>query len=191
MTTTDKRKKRLLEELKDKEYRDAYVSSSVDVGVAFQIRTLRDQKQWNQTELAEKAKMQQERISVLENPSHSPTLATLKKLASAFDVGLIVRFAPTSELVKYELGLHSKSLEVPSFGDENYFKEKPTDESSIKFLADHYSKDAGLGIQPDKQSNVVELSSYRRQKQQYGIEKESSISIQNKMSEDRNEATVS
>jgi ribosome-binding protein aMBF1 (putative translation factor) len=90
MTIIDKRKRNLIEELKDKEYRDAYVSSSIDVGVAFQIRALREQQELNQTQLAEKAKMLQERISALENPSHSPTLSTLKKLAAAFDVGLIV-----------------------------------------------------------------------------------------------------
>ena len=90
MTISDKRKKRLFEELKHKEERDAYVSSTVDVGVAFQIRALREQRNWNQTKLADKAKMQQERISTLENPSHSPTLSTLKKLASAFSVGYLL-----------------------------------------------------------------------------------------------------
>jgi transcriptional regulator with XRE-family HTH domain len=129
-----KRKQRLLEELEDKESRDAYVSSGVDVGVAFQIRALREQREWNQTQLAGKANMQQERISALENPSHSPTLSTLKKLASAFDVALIVRFIPISELVKYELDLSSKyhlmnlpsnSAGVLSYEKDPYFA-KPT-----------------------------------------------------------------
>ena len=113
MNIIDKRKQNLIEELKDKEYRDEYVSSSIDVGVAFQIRALREQRGWNQTKLAEEANMQQERISTLENPSHSPTLSTLKKLAKAFDVGLIVRFVPISDLVKRELNLPNESLEVP------------------------------------------------------------------------------
>jgi len=121
MNIIDKRKQNLIEELKDKEYRDEYVSSSIDVGVAFQIRALREQRGWNQTKLAEEANMQQERISTLENPSHSPTLSTLKKLAKAFDVGLIVRFVPISDLVKRELNLPNESLEVPSFDKDSYF----------------------------------------------------------------------
>ncbi len=206
MTISDKRKKRLFEELKNKEERDAYLSSSVDVGVAFQIRALREQRNWNQTKLADEAKMQQERISTLENPSHSPTLATLKKLASAFDVGLIVRFAPISELVKYELNLHSKSLEVPSFEEEEYFKEKPIYESSKIFLTaniqgtshtptveatllkDHYSKDAS--DQPGSKDvysqymgrpKVAQISDYFRKKKPES-ENEEKSSIQDKIS---------
>ena len=118
MTIKEKRKERLLAELKNKEYRDAFVSANVDVGVAFQVRALRSQRNWNQTELAKRANMHQERISVLENPSHSPTLATLKKLASAFDVGLMVRFVPISKLVEYELNLDSTAIEAQGF-DQN------------------------------------------------------------------------
>ena len=114
MTITDKRKKRLLSELKNREYREEYVASSIDVGVAFQIRALRKQRKWNQSQLAAEANTQQARISVLENPSHSPTLETLKKLANAFNVGLIVKFVSISELVKNDLKRDSKSLEVPA-----------------------------------------------------------------------------
>lgn len=138
---TNKRKQRLFNELKDKKYREAYVSNSVDVGVAIQIKALREHrkpKPWTQSDLATHANMQQERISVLENPSHSPTLSTLKKLANAFDIGLIVRFVPISELVKHQLDLSSESHQInlpsdssgiPSFDQEDYFEEKPENES--------------------------------------------------------------
>lgn len=187
MTISDNRKKRLFEELKDKEERDAYVSSNVDVGVAFQIRALREQRGWSQTKLAEETKMQQERISTLENPSHSPTLATLKKLASGFNVGLIVRFAPISELVKHELSLHSKSLDVLSFDEEDYFKESPTDEIDTNLLRDYYSQQTGP--QGGIQSNVVDMSRYR-QKRQYGLQEKPSL-IQTKILEDINEVANS
>lgn len=194
MTTNDKRKKRLLEELKNsKEERDAYVSSGVDVGVAFQIRALREQRKWNQTKLAEEAKMQQERISVLENPSHSPTLATLKKLANAFDVGLIVRFAPISELVKYELDLHSKSLEVPSFDQEDYFKEKSRpdvdlyniglerDRDRDRKLIQQYSE-RNLYLQFGKTTVSVTCGHYCDKSQEHIVEKENTM-ILDKISE--------
>jgi len=116
---TDKKKRRLFQDLQDKYYRSEYVSSSVDVGVASQIKALREQRNWNQTKLAEEANMHQVRISALENPSHSPTLKTLKKLATAFDVALMVRFVPFSDLAKWKLSLSPNSLEVPSFNEEN------------------------------------------------------------------------
>ncbi len=136
MNTTDERKKHLLEELKDKEYRDAYVSSMVDVGVAFQIKALREHKPWTQEEMANQAHMKQPRIHELEDPSKSPNLKTLKRLANAFDVGLIVRFVPISELVKYELALSSEyhmmklpsnSAGILSYKEEPYFSEPPAE----------------------------------------------------------------
>ena len=122
MSYTDKKKRRLFNDLKNKDYRREYVSSSIDVGVASQIRALREQRNWNQTKLAEEANMHQVRISTLENPSHSPTLETLKKLAVAFDVALMVRFIPFSDLVKWKLDLSSDFLNVMSFDDDLYFK---------------------------------------------------------------------
>lgn len=120
----NKRRKRLMDELKERDYRDAYTSSSVDVGVAFQIRALREKKEWSQAQLAEKSNMKQERISVLENPSYTPSLSTLEKLANAFDVGLMVRFVPFSDLVKWDINLSSEVLEVPSFDEDSYFQTK-------------------------------------------------------------------
>lgn len=121
MNTADRRE-RLIEELKNKEYRNAFVSSNVDVGVAFQIRAMRKQRQWSQEKLAEMAHMKQERISALENPNKAPSISTLKKLATAFDVGLMVRFVPISELLEWKLKLSSTSLEAESYEDDFYFK---------------------------------------------------------------------
>lgn len=119
------RRTRLIEKLKNKEYRDSYISSNVDVNVAFQIRALRKQKNYTQKELAKKANMKQERISALENPSKAPNISTLKKLANAFDVGLIVKFLPISELLEWQLNLSPESLEVSSFNEDPYFSQRP------------------------------------------------------------------
>jgi transcriptional regulator with XRE-family HTH domain len=114
-----------MRELGNKEYRDSFVSSEVDVSVAFQIRALRKQREWSQEKLAESATMKQERISALENPSNVPNISTLKKLANAFNIGLIVRFVPISEMMKWKLNLTPESLDVQSFDQEDYFKNKP------------------------------------------------------------------
>ncbi len=76
--------------------------------------------------------MKQEQISRLEDPNYSKfTLTTLKKLASAFDVGLMVRFVPISDLAKWELELTSESLEAVSFDDDVYFEDKPDSTQSV------------------------------------------------------------
>jgi len=120
---TIKRKKRLIDELKDKEYRDSYVSSSVDVGIAFQIRALRKQRDLTQNQFADIIGIKQERVSALENPDKTPNVSTLKKIASALEIGLSVKFVPISDLVKWDLNLSSDSLEVSSFEHDPYFKE--------------------------------------------------------------------
>jgi transcriptional regulator with XRE-family HTH domain len=118
------RKTRLIEKLQNKEYRDSYVSSNIDVGVAFQIRALRKQRKYTQKKLAKITHMKQERISVLENPSNTPNISTLKKIANAFDVGLIVRFIPISNLMKWQLNLSCESLDALSFNEDPYFQAK-------------------------------------------------------------------
>ena len=62
----------------------------------------------------------------LENPSYGkPTVSTLKRIAAAFDVALIVRFVPFGQLIDWatgtpfvDNGLSPESLAVPSFSEE-------------------------------------------------------------------------
>jgi hypothetical protein len=78
--------------------------------------------------------MHQERISQIEDPNYGKlSLSTLKRIASAFDVGLVVRFVPFSELAEWELSLSSESLKVSSFNEDKYFQktESPEAENSI------------------------------------------------------------
>jgi hypothetical protein len=69
--------------------------------------------------------MLQPRIAAMERPSGSePNLRTLKRLASAFDVALIVRFAPFSELVEWAEKFSPDTFTVPSFEDDSRFHEE-------------------------------------------------------------------
>jgi ribosome-binding protein aMBF1 (putative translation factor) len=109
--------------LLDKKRRDAFVSASVDQTIPFQIRAMRldENRNWTQEELASRSRMSQERISTCENPNYGRfSFQTLKRLASAFDVALVVRFVPFSELVEWEENLSPESLEVRSFGMESF-----------------------------------------------------------------------
>ena len=113
--------------LQNKEYRDAFVASQINVGLPFQIRSLREQREWRQSQLAEKTGMLQPRISAIETPGGAKfTLETLRRLASALDVALIVKFAPFSELVDQSENFNPDTFSVSSFGDDVGLLEKKT-----------------------------------------------------------------
>lgn len=131
MTLYDRRRNKLINALKNKEYRDAYVEESIRVNIPFQIKTLRNQRKWKQEDLEKHSGIKQSRISLLEDPNYPGfSMATLKKLASGFDVGLVVRFVPFSDLVKWELNLSSESLGAIGFNKDPYFKGKEKQEIS-------------------------------------------------------------
>lgn len=127
-----KRKNKLISKLKNKEYRDAFLAELITTGIPFQIRALREQRNLTQKQLGDQADMAQETISRLEDPNYGKlNLKTLKRLASAFDIGLVVRFAPFSELVSWEINLSPESLEVLSFEQESYFQDIATNQASF------------------------------------------------------------
>ncbi len=102
-----------------KAFRDGFVASELSSNVAAQIATLREDRGWTQAELAERAGMAQPRISKLEDPSYETmSVTTLKKLASAFDVGLAIRFVPFSDNVAWSIDTGPAHLSVPSFAED-------------------------------------------------------------------------
>jgi transcriptional regulator with XRE-family HTH domain len=114
------------EEMREKEYRHGLVSAQFDIDIPLQIRALRKQRNWTQPELAALAEMKQPRISAMEKPGGANfTLETLRRLAKAFDVALIVRFAPFGELADWSKEFNPDSFDVPSFEDDPAFKESP------------------------------------------------------------------
>jgi transcriptional regulator with XRE-family HTH domain len=106
--------------------RARFVESHLSKNLAFQLRSLRDLKDWTQGELAAKVGMPQTAISRLENPYYGkPTITSLKRLAAIYDVALIVRFVPFSQLVNYvsgtpyqERGLSPEAMDVAPFSQE-------------------------------------------------------------------------
>jgi len=116
---TGVREAQVWQSLRDAEYRKEF-SSDVGTGLAFQIRLLRERKGWTQEQLAALTGKQQETISQWENPGYgSYTLNSLKSLASAFDVALVVKFAPFSELVDWTVNLTPQRLAPDSFDAED------------------------------------------------------------------------
>lgn len=103
-----------------KGYRDGYVSAHVSNTVAAQITALREARNWTQSQLAEKAGMKQPRVSALEDPNYENFEAkTLRRIASAFDVGLSIRFVPFSDIVWWANSVSDDRLLVPSFLEDS------------------------------------------------------------------------
>jgi transcriptional regulator with XRE-family HTH domain len=110
----------LLEELSDKGFRDAYTAEDIKIGIASQIRALREARGWSQSELGQHTGKPQSAISRLEDPDYGRlSLKTLKELASAFDVALLVRFVSFSELVAWNRDLSPQALAVPEFAQDD------------------------------------------------------------------------
>lgn len=109
----------LWEKFADPEYLQVYNESLIDTTVSTQILTLREAREWTQTELARKAGMRQSRISELEDADYSSwTVTTLRRLAAAFGCGLVVRFAPPSEIVDWANSTSAAKMRPLSYADE-------------------------------------------------------------------------
>ena len=116
----------LLTKFKNKEYRQAFVDANIGDTISSQIFALRKRERLSQTQLAEACGMAQARISVLENPGYASfSISTLKRLAAAFDVALVVKFVAFSELLSSLDQLSPETVNVPSFDEEEVFKTQP------------------------------------------------------------------
>jgi len=118
--------------------RTKFVDSHINKTLAFQIRSLRGGA--SQQEMMEKLGMNQNAISRLENPYYGKaTLTTLKRIAAAHDVGLLVEFVPFSRLIDrasgtphLDPGLGPSTMNVRSFEEELPELESPEMQSSAE-----------------------------------------------------------
>lgn len=109
-------KEKLLKKLSNKEYRDAYAEESVKTSLPFQIKAMREQRDWSQAILGRKSEMKQNAVSRLESAEYGNlSVNTLLRLANAFDCGLLVRFVPFSRLLKEFNDVSPKALETESY----------------------------------------------------------------------------
>lgn len=107
----------------DKEYRESYAEEFLDLWIAAQIRALREQRTWTQEALAERAGMRQSRISALEDAEYSSwSVNTLKRLAKAFDVTLVVEFRSYGKRLFDFERFAKRDLEEPTFEDDGLFR---------------------------------------------------------------------
>jgi transcriptional regulator with XRE-family HTH domain len=120
-----------------KESRAKFVESHLNRTIAYQIRSLRDRESWTQKQLAEQLGIDYaNNVSArLENPHYgSHSLTTLKKVASVFDVALVVWFVPFSRLADWatntphvDAGLRPEFYNIPAF-DKDVLHAEPSAE---------------------------------------------------------------
>lgn len=107
--------------------------------MAFQIAATRDKRGWTQARLASETNMSQNNISRLENPEYGKhTISSLKRIAEALDVALVVRLVPFSQYIEWvsgtpnlDKGISPEALAVPSFEDE---ERAGTFEASVRYF---------------------------------------------------------
>ena len=112
-------KRHLLSRLLKKSFRDAYTEQHVKTSIPEQIRAIRIKRNWTQSELAERSKTTQTVIARVEDINYGNlSLNTLLKIASAFDIGLLVKFVPYSRLVREFEDTSIAAVNVPAFSDD-------------------------------------------------------------------------
>jgi transcriptional regulator with XRE-family HTH domain len=105
--------------LRSKAYREAFVASQLKRGLPMQIRVLLKNRNWTQSDLAQRAGLKQGVVSRAADPDYGNlTLKTILKIAAGFDVAYVGRFVPFSELARWYTDLSESALSVPSFNDE-------------------------------------------------------------------------
>lgn len=112
----------------DKKFRVAYIKAKLGVLVPAQIRGLRlksnNPSMPRQKDLAREAEMHQSRISMFETPgAANVTLETLANLASALRSGLVVKFVPFSEMLKWENDFSQDTFDVVRLDNDTAFIE--------------------------------------------------------------------
>jgi transcriptional regulator with XRE-family HTH domain len=113
---------RLRTDFRNPEYRHIYDEGFLNSSIATQIKVLREERGWTQSALAEKARMNQSRISELEDVNFgSWTIRTLRKLARAFDLRLKISFEEFGGLLHDFRNLNRQGLSRRSFNSDPEF----------------------------------------------------------------------
>jgi transcriptional regulator with XRE-family HTH domain len=112
----------LRQQLNDKEYREAYADDSLNSYIAAQIRSIREQREMTQEDLANLIGTKQAGISRIENVNYSNwSIRTLKKIAYAFGCRLHVSIETFGSLLDEGASFSRHALERPKFEDDPVF----------------------------------------------------------------------
>ena len=119
--------KSLVDQFKDPEYRETYAEEYLNAYVAAQIRTIREQRDLTQEQLADLVNTKQTGISRVENINYSSwNVATLKKIAFALGCRLHVSLETFGSLLDEGASLSREALKRPKFEDDPAFARHKT-----------------------------------------------------------------
>jgi len=112
--------------LQNQESRASYINSKLAVLVPAQIRALRlrsiDPPMPFQKDLARESGMQQSRISMFETPGASNlTLETIARIAAALRVGVVLKFVPFHDMLRWENSFSPDTFDVERLQDDEAF----------------------------------------------------------------------
>ena len=109
--------------LNNRDFRDAYVYEHLKTGIAFQLRAMRDEREWTQAKVGKLAGKPRNVITRIEDPNYGQfSLQTLREIASAFNVALLVKFVSFSRLLDEYDDVTPQALIAPSVNDSREVK---------------------------------------------------------------------
>lgn len=101
-----------------KGYRDSYLEAMARTGVAFQIRAMRKKLGMSQSAFGKHIGKSQPEISRLENEEYGQvSLTTLLDVATALDVGLLVRFVEYPQVLEAASKMSERDLQPDTIYD--------------------------------------------------------------------------
>lgn len=113
--------------LASKEYAEGLVAADSKNTIAFQLRVMQEDRGWTQQEVAQRADMGQSQISAYLNGYDSYNVATLRRLASAFDVSLVIAFETFKRLAdRVAFRSAEDEFSIPSRLDDRGLREMAT-----------------------------------------------------------------
>jgi transcriptional regulator with XRE-family HTH domain len=106
----------LVRTLTEPDFRHEYMMDHVRSYIAFQIRALREQRRWNQGDLAKAASKTQSVISRLEDPDYGKlSLQSCLDIAVAYDLPLLVQFVEWDDWLTRMSSMSPSALRKRSF----------------------------------------------------------------------------
>jgi transcriptional regulator with XRE-family HTH domain len=126
-------KEQLTEELRGREYREAYAEGFLNHTLTAQIRLIREQRGLSQRELAVKIGKHQPGLSRIEDSNYGKwNVATLRQVAGALDTWLQVSLEPYGKLVDAALEMSPEGLRRPTFEEDPVFVKPPGAEELLR-----------------------------------------------------------
>lgn len=161
MSSIDRRHQ-MARSLATKAFRDAFVTSIIRMRLPSQIREMRMRRNLTQAQLGELAGMRQALVSRFETKGYERfTLSSLRRIASALDVGLKVQFVPFSELLDDSVYPERRQLDVCSFDSDPFIENSAQEHVSALEQANYASFNEDI-------SDDVTLASLASREQDFG-----------------------